>query len=156
MAVGAQHSSWQTSSAFANTLAGVRDEPPATDHLLVYDDLAAWAARAGALDASLACRLQARARREPAAAAAALRAAHALRDAVHATFTAVATGAPAPPAALVELRDAAANALAAADLRAGGLDWPAGELKRPLWPIAIGALDLLRDPGRLAQLKRCG
>ncbi|HWT23248.1 MAG TPA: CGNR zinc finger domain-containing protein, partial [Solirubrobacteraceae bacterium] len=30
------------------------------------------------------------------------------------------------------------------------------DLRSPLWPVAVAAVDLLRDPERLARLKQCG
>jgi predicted RNA-binding Zn ribbon-like protein len=141
---------------FANTLEGALDGPPGTEHLEDYDDLVAWAHHAHVLDATAAQRLTVRAARDPRAAGATLRAARDLREAIHATFAAVARGEAPPAAPLAAVRDAAAVAVAHAELAAAAVHWHGNELDRPLWPVALAALDLLRDGDRLARVKSCG
>jgi len=140
---------------FANTLEGPRNGPAHTDHLGGYAEVVAWAAHAGALDATTARALARRAARRPADAARALAAAQSLRDAIARTFTALADERPPAPDALAALRDGAADAVRASRPAPGALDWDGRDLERPLWPIAVAGLDLLRDAERLARLKRC-
>jgi predicted RNA-binding Zn ribbon-like protein len=139
---------------FANTVEGPREGPATTDHLGDYDDLVAWAARAGTIDAPTARALARRAARNPAEAASAL-ASGRLRDALGQTFGGLARGTTLPRAALAALRDAAADAVLASRPAPGALRWDGRDLERPLWPVAIAGLDLLRDEARLARLKMC-
>jgi predicted RNA-binding Zn ribbon-like protein len=62
-------------------------------------------------------------------------------------------GAP-PPAALARVVQRAGAAVERAHLAGRHLAWDGHHLERPLWPIAVSALDLLRD-GPLDQLKAC-
>ena len=147
----------------ANTLEG-RDTP---ETLVDYAELAAWAALVGAVDDP--DRLTAIAAEQPAAANRALDDVRRLRAAVDNVFRPLATGrgdavrasdglvAP-PPDALDELVGFAAEAAANARLvpHHGGfeLSWEGDDVRRPLWPIATAALDLLRA-GPLDRLKTC-
>jgi predicted RNA-binding Zn ribbon-like protein len=128
---------------FANTLEGTRDEPPDKDHLGSYGDLVTWARRAGALPAGTRSR------------AGELERARELRGAIYDAFAALATGDPPPRSALDGLQAMYAEAVRAARLQDGNWVWGGRDPDRPLWPIAVAAVDLLRSD-RLARLKMCG
>jgi predicted RNA-binding Zn ribbon-like protein len=70
-------------------------------------------------------------------------------------FTAVATGAALPSGPLDTLLAAHARAVAAGRLAPGNPYTWQWDRPDPLWPVAIAAVDLLRDPERLARVKRC-
>jgi predicted RNA-binding Zn ribbon-like protein len=135
----------------ANTLEG-SDLPDS------LDELAAWAARAGMIDDATAERLKVIGRDEPAGAARALAEARALRTAVDAVFRAVATGHEPAAEPLAQLVARGADAIARGRLiaRGRGFDytWSGDDLERPLWPLAVAAVDLLRA-GPLDRLKVC-
>ncbi len=141
----------------ANTLEG-RDTP---ETLVDYAELAAWAVLVGAVDD--AERLTAIAAEQPAAANRVLDDTRRLRRAIDDVFRPLAVGgadgrAAPPPGALSELVAFAAEAVAHARLMQhdGGfeLSWDGDDLRRPLWPIATAAVDLLRA-GPLDRLKTC-
>ena len=136
----------------ANTLEG-RDTP---ETLVDYAELAAWAALVGAVDDAEP--LTAIAVEHPAPATRALDDVRRLRTAVDRVFRPLADGGAPPPDALEELAAFAAEAAAHARLTPhdGGfeLSWDADDLRRPLWPIATAAVDLLRC-GPLDRLKTC-
>jgi predicted RNA-binding Zn ribbon-like protein len=129
------------------------------DPLGDYASFAAWAARIGVVDTVAADRLAAIAGDRPAAAERALAEARALRRVMDAVVRplARATGEP-PPDALARLVQRAGAAVERARLvRAGGVFvpvWGGDHLERPLWPLAVAALDLLRG-GPLDRLKVC-
>src|SRR5437016_12958498 len=77
---------------FANTISGVRE--PEKEHLRTYGDLVLWGRQAGVLPADQAVRLSREAARRPAEAAAVLRRAIALREAVYRVFAARASAKP--------------------------------------------------------------
>src|SRR5215212_9257842 len=128
---------------FANTLEGARGEPPHKDHLTSYADLLTWTRRAGALPE--------RARPRPGD----LDRARELRAGIADVFTAVANGEPPPPGALRSLLAVHADAVREGTLEDGEWVWAGSHPDRPLWPIAVAAVDLLRSD-RLARLKLCG
>jgi predicted RNA-binding Zn ribbon-like protein len=145
----------------ANTVGDARVPDPLDD----YAEFAAWARRVGAIDATVARRLTARA--SAPAAGRALTEARTLRATVDAVFRALAAGDAPPPDALGRLVQRAGAAVeraravpggkgAALVRREGGfaLAWDGDHLERPLWPLAVSALDLLRD-GPLERLKAC-
>jgi predicted RNA-binding Zn ribbon-like protein len=137
----------------ANTLEG-RGAP---ETLVDYPEFAAWAALVGAIGDSR--RLTAIAAEHPAAADRALDDARRLRTAVDDVFRPLAEhGAPPPADALDGLVAFAAEAATRARLVPddGGFElaWEDDDLRRPLWPIAIAAVDLLRT-GPLDRLKTC-
>ena len=138
----------------ANTLEG-RDTP---ETLVDYAELAAWAALAGAIADDDAARLTALAAEQPAEASRVLDDIRRLRSAVDDVFRRLAEDASPPPGALDELTAFAAEAAAEARLTPhdGGfeLEWDGDDLRRPLWPIATAAVDLLRT-GPLDRLKTC-
>ncbi len=132
----------------ANTVGDARVRDPLED----YAEFAAWAARIGVIDESVARRLTARAR--PAAGGRALAQARSLRATVDAVFRALATGSSPPEEALAHLIQRAGDAVERAGLVGRELGWDGDELERPLWPLAVSALDLLRH-GPLDRLKAC-
>jgi predicted RNA-binding Zn ribbon-like protein len=144
---------------FVNTLdwRGSRDP---VDWLAGYDDLVAWAARAGILDAAGAERLRARARRDPAAAAEAHSRALSLRESLHAIFASRIEARRAPPKALAALNAALADAPPRRALvaRSGGFAWARGSesdgLDAPLHAAIWSAGELLASD-RLNRLRRC-
>ena len=145
---------------FANTLEGPRDGPVEKDHLRSYADLVTWARRAGALPEG------ARPARGD------LDRARKLRAAISDVFSARAEGRHPPRASLrallVAYGDAVENGVLAAgaaavratDSTAGTSErldwvWTGRRPDRPLWPIAVAAVDLLRSD-RLSRVKLCG
>ncbi len=132
----------------ANTVGDDRVPDPLED----YAEFAAWAARIGVIDEAVAGRLTARAR--PAAGGRALAEARSLRATVDAVFRALATGSSPPEAALSHMVQRAGEAVERAGLVGRELAWDGDELERPLWPLAVSALDLLRH-GPLDRLKAC-
>jgi predicted RNA-binding Zn ribbon-like protein len=146
---------------FANTLGGALDGPWDDEWLPAYGDLVAWAEDGGLLHRRTAAELRTAAAERPAEAAAAHTAAIELREAIYAAAAAVAGGSPPPDQALAAIAAAHEEALARAELApaaGAALQWrwsPADDLRRPVWPLAVAAVDLLRDPERLARLKQC-
>jgi predicted RNA-binding Zn ribbon-like protein len=132
----------------ANTVGDDRVPDPLDD----YPAFAAWAARIGDIDEAAARRLTARA--SPAAARRALAEARSLRAAVDAVFRALATGGAPPPDPLARLVQRAGAAVERAHVAGRDLAWAGNHLERPLWPLAVSALDLLRH-GPLDRLKAC-
>jgi predicted RNA-binding Zn ribbon-like protein len=140
---------------FANTLEGARGEPPDKDHLHRYADLVTWAWRAGALPEG--ARLK----------GADLTPARQLRQAIYDVFSALAAERQPPKTALRTLSTVYAGAVENGVLAAGPqavakgfVDdwdwvWAGRDPDRPLWPIAVAAVDLLRSD-RLGRLKMCG
>jgi len=128
---------------FVNTVEGPRGEPPEKDHLRSYADLVAWARHAGALPES------ARPARGD------LAPARELRAAIYDVFAALATGGRPPRAALAALLRVHADAVREGSLEHGDWVWTGRHRDRPLWPIAVAAVDLLRSD-RLDRLKMCG
>jgi len=165
---------------FANTLGGAKDGSWDDEWLPGYADLLAWSLHGGVLDDATAGALAQRTAAHPDEAAAAHAEAIALREAMHAVAAAHANEEAAPAGALAAIAAAHRAALAHAVLApapvttsragaagrvgaggAGGgtpLDWTwddATDLRRPIWPLAQAAVDLLRSP-RIARLKQCG
>jgi predicted RNA-binding Zn ribbon-like protein len=125
---------------FANTVEP-RNAPAERDFLTGYDDLVAWAERAG-LPAV-----------RGAAPTGAYELALSLREALYRIF---ASGA--EPADMAVLREVYLDGLRHADLvRDGdGFRWEyRGDPRRPLWLVAASAVDLLLDPAALARVKVC-
>jgi len=139
---------------FANTLDGRATQEPA-EYLRSYADLVRWSGHLGLLDATTGRRLSMTAL---AAAAAALRAALDLREAVFRVFVAVAQGDPATPADLAVVQHGYVAAMAAARLTpaAGGYGWEFGgdHPDRAWWPLAVSAAGLLAG-GPLDRVKVC-
>ncbi len=132
---------------FANTI-GDRAHG-AQEHLHAYSDLLAWARQAGLLTASEAGTLAGAARRRPAAAAAALAGAKAVRDAVYGIFSALFRDVRPAPDGLAALNAAAAAAFGHLSVTAtrDGFRWtwrsPADALDGMLRPVVFSAAQLL-------------
>ncbi|MBI3129785.1 MAG: ABATE domain-containing protein [Acidobacteria bacterium] len=137
---------------FANTW-GDRGRP-ATERLATYDDLLAFAHAAGYLSDPHLEALRGRAMAHPPRAAAALRRALDLREALYRLFSSQARGRAAAAADLNQLNDRLGAALAhlRVESREGAFDWVWSgvpeHLDAPLWPILRSAADLLTSPRR--------
>jgi predicted RNA-binding Zn ribbon-like protein len=146
---------------FINTSSG-RGGDHHKENLKSYFDLLAWAHHTGILTAGDTLELVARGRARPAAARRAFSRALALREALHAIFSAIVQRLPVPVAAIAAFNDLMAKSARAERFEpaSGGFDWgwspahPAG-LDRPLWPVVRAAVELLAD-GPLGRLKACG
>jgi predicted RNA-binding Zn ribbon-like protein len=123
---------------FANTVEG---DPPEKDHLRDYADLVTWTRRAGVLPANVRPEGDLAPARE-------------LRDAIYGVLGAVAAGETPPRKPLGALLRLHAEAVAAGTLEDGDWVWSGRHPDRPLWPIAVAAVDLLRSD-KLGRLKRC-
>jgi len=143
---------------FCNSASG-RGGPHKLEHLQCAGDVLAWARHAALLtaEAQRAAELALR----PAEAAALLREALALREAVHAVADALAAARPPAEAALDHLLREQGRGLAAARLQPGPqgyrLAWDAAGAVLPavLGPIAQSAVKLLLESD-LGRVKRCG
>jgi predicted RNA-binding Zn ribbon-like protein len=157
---------------FVNTLGGrvpasgtKKGSRVLADKLSGYRDLLAWSRHASLLGDEETRRLASRARRRPREAAAVLRRALSLREALYRTLLSLMAG---QRPAGGDLRRLGAEIAAARDqevLRAGrgALRWewmdPGGSLDSPLWPVSRAAAALITsDLGRLRQCggERCG
>jgi predicted RNA-binding Zn ribbon-like protein len=135
---------------FANTLDGPREDP--LESLHDYGDLVAWAEYAGVLDAATAERL---ATADDAASTRAYDRALSLRGAIRDTFSAVAAGAGPQPDALAALLATHAEAVSRARFTSEfTLTWESRDPERVVWPLAVAAVDLLRN-GPLDRIKAC-
>jgi predicted RNA-binding Zn ribbon-like protein len=146
---------------FVNTLGGARDGPWDDEWLLDYGHLAAWSRHAGLMAEPPVDLLLERAAAEPDQAARAHRAALTLREAMYRAFAAHAGGVPAAAEDLAAVAAAYHQGLGYARLvpgqRRNDWTWDAHEddLRRPLWPVAHAAIELLRSE-RLERLRQCG
>ena len=144
---------------FANTIGGTHVRPT-HDHLRDYGDIARFAVLAGSLAPGTSRRLIARAEREPKRAEAVYELGVALREAIWAVFSALASGESPRDADLDLIGDAAAAGAARSRLvhDRNGVSWSLGsdsdELERPLWDIARSAADLLTS-GDHDRVKEC-
>jgi predicted RNA-binding Zn ribbon-like protein len=144
----------------ANTRTGPPDGPPDGDALPDYGQLVAWAQDRGAVTEAEGRRLRDRARRSPSDARAAHEHAMRVRDAIDATFRAIARGRTPNPASMDVLVRAWTNAVGHAELAPGATayEWSwdrDASLDRPVWPIVHAAIDLATR-GRLDRIKACG
>ena len=140
---------------FANTI-NSRVEPR-TDYLRAYDGLVAWAQRVAVLDSETRHALLGRAATDPDGAARALHRAHALRDAIYRTFSAIAAGAAPPPAFVERILRAYGRAVGRGSLEGGqsSLRWSVGStLAGVLDPVAYAAGGLLLATER-PKIKEC-
>jgi len=133
---------------FVNTVSGKRLREP-IERLGIWTDLVSWGRQTGVLGDDLARRLDAEGQRRPGEAAAALRRALELREALFRIFRAAAEGGE-PAAEDLELLNAVLSRARSHEklLRAAGryrLACPEGEagLDAVLWPVARSAAELL-------------
>jgi predicted RNA-binding Zn ribbon-like protein len=145
---------------FANTLGGMHTAPT-HEHLVEYKDLVEFGHSAATLSRPEARRLVEEAARQPARAAAVLRRAIALREAIWRVFDAFAKSARADAADLTTIQEEELTALKHARFEQSGSDvayeWSDElTLDRPLWDIARAAGELLRSKGDLARVRECG
>ena len=127
-----------------NTVGDDRVADPLED----YAAFAAWAARIGVIDDAGRPERAAGRRR-------ALAEARSLRATVDAVFRAIATASVAAGVCARAARPARRAPRSSAPRLVGReLAWDGHELERPLWPLAVSALDLLRH-GPLDRLKAC-
>jgi predicted RNA-binding Zn ribbon-like protein len=144
---------------FTNTVGDHASDQP-WEWLRGYPALVAWGRQAGLLTEDAARRLLAAADRDPAAAAAALEGAKAVRETIFRIFAAVAAGRSPAPTDLTAFNAALAQAFAR--LRVAPADgavvwaWEAShaDLAGPLWPIVRAAADLLTSD-RAALVRQC-
>jgi len=146
---------------FANTVSGMRGAD-ARDHLTDYAALVSWGRQASALDEARARALLARAKRQPAAAAAVFEEAVALREAIHRVFRAFAEEKEPSPPDLDLVSGALGRALSHRRIRRGGsccaLGWDedGDDLDAVLWPVVASAAELLVSGEQLSLLRICG
>jgi predicted RNA-binding Zn ribbon-like protein len=133
---------------FANSVDWTEDEReiPATDALLEPDSLERWGTRLGVAGRP--------------GGPEELELARGLRTALHHIFSALARSEEPDELSLARLRFAYAQAVAAGTLVARddggfGLDWRDDEPRRVRFAVAADAIELLRDPARIARLHRC-
>jgi predicted RNA-binding Zn ribbon-like protein len=144
---------------FANTADWHASGHP-EEWLTSYADLVAWGRHVGVLSPHQVRLLEGEALGRPTEAAAVLRRAIALREAIYRLFTAVALGQGVDAADLAALNQALSDALARARVVPAGAgfawDWdgPAGALDRVLWPVARSAAELLTSDER-ARVRQC-
>jgi predicted RNA-binding Zn ribbon-like protein len=146
---------------FANTVSGRGGERP-VERLADYLALLAFGRQAGAVEGRLAEALARRARQHPRSAAAVLKTAVGLREALFRIFAAVAAGEPAQPADLAAVNRVLSRALAhlrvAPREEEGGFEWvweeDAAALDRILWPVARSAAELLTGD-ELGTVREC-
>jgi predicted RNA-binding Zn ribbon-like protein len=135
---------------FANTV----DDPLGPlrfDHVIDYPGLTTWAARVGVAEETA---LRLAAEEHPRRAAAVVRRAAGLRDAINSTFGALADG-ESPAEGWTQLRPFVATAVQHATVGDQPQPtWDPTELESPLWAVADSAYSLLTSP-RLSRLKRC-
>lgn len=146
---------------FTNTSSG-RRTPDWLEHLRDYGHLLAWGVHTGILDADTKTRLETAAAADPAGAAAVLRRAVTLREALYRTIPALAAGAePAAEDMAVingEFRRAASQALLQPRGAGCVVGWAVdgADLDRVLWPIVWSAAELMQAPDEVSRVKSCG
>lgn len=145
---------------FANTLGGMHTAP-SHEHLVEYGDLVEFGRLAGSLSPAQARRLLDEAARQPARAAAVLRRATALREAIWRAFDAIAKNERADPSDLATIHEHELVALGHARLQqtGPGVSYAWSDdllLDRPVWAIARSAGELLRSDNDLERVRECG
>jgi predicted RNA-binding Zn ribbon-like protein len=145
---------------FANTLGGMHTAPT-HEHVIDYADLVAFGRSAGTISPSQGRRLIDEAQRQPARAAAVLRRAILLREAIWRVFDAFAKSGRADAADLATIQEEELAALKHAHFVQSGADvayeWSEElSLDRPLWDITRAAGELLRSKGDLVRVRECG
>ncbi len=144
---------------FANTIGGTHVRP-SHEHLREFADVVHFAREAGAVTSTAARRLTTEAQRRPGEAAAVLRRAVELREAIWRVFSTIAYEGDPAAADVALIGEAAARATTHAQLERDGeryaWRWTDGDaLERPLWPIARSAAELLTAPKDLARVREC-
>jgi len=141
---------------FANTV----DDPLGPlrfDHIAEYPRLLVWSKRVGILSDGAAAELSQLASEHPSRAAAAVRRAHSLRQALNEMFGALADG-KAPAAGWEHLRSFVVAATQKARVTSAAsrvsVNWDFVDAESPLWPVAEASYRLLASP-ELKRLKRC-
>jgi predicted RNA-binding Zn ribbon-like protein len=150
---------------FANTVDWHRSDHP-EERLTEYSQLVSWARAQGVLAKDGSRRLLDRAEREPDAAAAVLRQAQELRDAIYHIFAAPALGQPVDERDLKILNASLSHAMRGAQIgvRDGRFSWgwqDGNDLDCMLWPVLRSAADLLASEdrervGQCADDRGCG
>jgi predicted RNA-binding Zn ribbon-like protein len=145
---------------FANTLGGMHTAPT-HEHLIDYADLVAFGRSAGTISPSQGRRLIDEAERQPARAAAVLRRAILVREAIWRAFDAFAKSGRADAADFATIQEEELAALKHARYAQSGsvvaYQWSEEmSLDRPLWDIARAAGELLRSTADLARVRECG
>ncbi len=145
---------------FANTLGGMHTAPT-HEHLIEYADLVEFGRSAGTLSRTETRRLIEDATQQPARAAAVLRRAIGLREAIWRVFDAFAKSERAGAADLAAIQEEELAALKHARFAQNGSDvayrWSDELLlDRPLWDIARSASELLRSKSDLSRVRECG
>ena len=145
---------------FANTLGGMHTAPT-HEHLIEYADLVAFGRSAGTISSSQVRRLIDEAERQPARAAAVLRRAILLREAIWRVFDAFAKSGRADAADFATIQEEELAALKHARFVQSGSEvayqWSEEiSLDRPLWDIARASGELLRTNGDLVRVRECG
>ena len=141
----------------ALNLANTVDDPLGPgrhDHIATYPDLLLWARRTELLRPADAEHLLALGERHPRRAAAAVRRAADLRDALNETFGAFVDGTD-PNPGWSRLRRHVTEAVDRSHLGDTGPAWDLTEPVAPLWPVAAAAHELLLGD-EIGRLKRCG
>ena len=145
---------------FANTLGGMHTAPT-HEHLIEYADLVAFGSSAGTISPSQGRRLIDEAERQPVRAAAVLRRAILMREAIWRVFDAFAKSKRADTADFATIQEEELGALKHGRYAQSGSDvayqWSEElSLDRPLWDTSRAAGELLRSKGDLARLRECG
>ncbi len=144
---------------FTNTVGWHASEDP-SEWLTSYEELLAWAARAGALTEAETDELRREAERRPEEAAAALERAQAIREVVYRILSAAARGGHARGEDLEALNRALASALTRLRVRQSAEQYfwswarEPGDLDRMVWPALRSAAELLTSPD-LKRVKEC-
>lgn len=150
-----------TALDFTNTISRREDPAASRDDLTHYGRLVSWGVQAGLLKPKDGERLRSEARERPKAAAAALRRAIAIREAMFSLFVAIARGEKPDAGALEVVNAALPGALSA--LRVGpdrdGFAWRFAhddtDLAPLLAPVVRAAAELLTS-GELPRIRECG
>jgi predicted RNA-binding Zn ribbon-like protein len=140
---------------FVNTASG-RDSGPLQEKLHAYDDLVTWAERVGLVTAEQGRRLRTAAGRSPGEAAAVLRRARDLREAVFRIFARDGTHANDLDLLADEAARGAAERRLSATADGYAYAWPESDrLERLLWPVALAAAELLTSAEDRSRVKEC-
>jgi predicted RNA-binding Zn ribbon-like protein len=144
----------------ANTLGGMHTAPT-HEHLVEYKDLVDFVRRAGTVSPSQGRVLLEEAARQPVRAAAVLRRALALREAIWRVFDAFAMNARAEGSDLALIHEEELASLRHARYQQVGsgvrYEWSDEPLvERPLWEVARSAAELLRSDDDRVRVRECG